>query len=100
HTRLQGDWSSDVCSSDLRGPGPRFARSEGDGSYSCATSGPPRRDSIGKNHCSRKSLPGPELTDHKGSNLPNGAHGTSFCVEPQQIGRASVGKEGRYRGSA
>src|SRR5256885_4074548 len=23
HTRLQGDWSSDVCSSDLRRPGPR-----------------------------------------------------------------------------
>src|SRR5256885_5950109 len=30
HTRLQGDWSSDVCSSDLRGnannPGPEIPR--------------------------------------------------------------------------
>src|SRR5256885_7042695 len=25
HTRLQGDWSSDVCSSDLRGPPTRGA---------------------------------------------------------------------------
>src|SRR5256885_12434389 len=26
HTRLQGDWSSDVCSSDLGGSGPVHAR--------------------------------------------------------------------------
>src|SRR5256885_10163016 len=25
HTRLQGDWSSDVCSSDLAGDEPRFS---------------------------------------------------------------------------
>src|SRR5688500_20296055 len=29
HTRLQGDWSSDVCSSDLRWRGARRARLEG-----------------------------------------------------------------------
>src|SRR2546426_5940008 len=27
HTRLQGDWSSDVCSSDLRGPAARGRKS-------------------------------------------------------------------------
>src|SRR2546426_9101971 len=27
HTRLQGDWSSDVCSSDLRGPPSRYCSS-------------------------------------------------------------------------
>src|SRR5256885_16019502 len=40
HTRLQGDWSSDVCSSDLSrrhpGRGPRAAR------QSCRCSGSPR----------------------------------------------------------
>src|SRR5256884_3087972 len=29
HTRCSRDWSSDVCSSDLRESGPRFARNDG-----------------------------------------------------------------------
>src|SRR5256885_13458109 len=36
HTRLQGDWSSDVCSSDLRRPEPPVVKPAG------AVAGPPK----------------------------------------------------------
>src|SRR5205807_3479358 len=41
HTRLQGDWSSDVCSSDLKEPGSSaVSRTTGGPSYS-TSAGPP-----------------------------------------------------------
>src|SRR5256885_3802027 len=38
HTRLQGDWSSDVCSSDLRGDGEAYAAA-GWGANACRRQG-------------------------------------------------------------
>src|SRR5690606_39612145 len=96
HTRFSRDWSSDVCSSDLR--------------IHTGTAGPePGRDTqglMGPEKVSKKTLPGktPQALDFKSATLYAirvvlHSADTTEVLEAlaRQIGRASCGKEGSAR---
>src|SRR5256885_15247096 len=80
HTRLQGDWSSDVCSSDLSSA--RTMAADGQGSLSPALRGSPRNRPRGATRNDR----------------PAGRASRSAGTAPRQIGRASCRGRGENLG--
>src|SRR5256885_15170041 len=84
HTRLQGDWSSDVCSSDLSGG---------------ALDPPPKRSTIesGRALPHSKTCPPPHMPIIIACVLECGGAPPIFCSTRSEERR--VGEEGRSRGS-
>src|SRR5256885_11393576 len=85
HTRLQGDWSSDVCSSDLRRAGGEEERGDAE------------EGSLGSHFAQRLSYSSWRCIQNPLSFRPSGARSSHWYMPRSEEGR--VGKEGRSRGS-
>src|SRR5699024_11553674 len=88
HTRSKRDWSSDVCSSDLRRTGPRWSDSTAG-----PADGPRRRSGSGREPGCRCSCPGPPKA--------SGQIGRASCRERVEVsvedGRVEKKKTKEYR---
>src|SRR5256885_12752307 len=86
HTRLQGDWSSDVCSSDL-GFGPRRQP-------------PPTPPALSARRCpAQRTAMAAQASTPKYSGAVTETVRRQREQRREEIGRASLGKEGRSRWS-
>src|SRR3546814_20193671 len=99
------DWSSDVCSSDLRSPEKGSNRIDGNRCKRRASQGSNRDCRIEKPCLKRFGIKAAHLTDHLGDRIGGGAcenrHGQKTSADDPQsekrkeIGRASVRERGR-----
>src|SRR5262249_58433147 len=96
HTRLVSDWSSDVCSSDLRPtPSSRTGLAAGDTTRTCAQR---RRGRPGRLRGIRRRPVGTRRTDARADVLSK--IGRASCREREQVWMDGGGLKKKQRGAA